>query len=330
MNTSNTSRNKLFELLPLILLSLILLTLLRFGGKWFAIEAWFVLEIFILTFLTRTVSTRISISAFSRGIYIGVGLSFAVYVLALWLGFREDTLFTSGILIPFLEELAKFLPVLLITYLIYKRKKIFLNPSDYLWISVLSGAGFSMIEKMYFGDVEFSYTYGPHLGGIYFFPDALSAGGIGYIGHSAATGLIGMCFGLGVFLKSKMKSFTGLWWILPLVGFLWITLEHAIVNISFIGDYNWFYIFKGGIITPVVFIILLILTLGIDIYGLLNLIKKHPILKKALIGESKKVIKNFKNTKWVDGLILLKKTILLLRRINIFVWHKASRDSQKL
>ena len=194
---------KSLEFLPSILLVFILSTLFWFGGKWFFIEVWFVVEIFILTFLTKTTPFRISLSAFSKGIYIGVGLSLLVYFLVLGIGFEEDTIFTSGILIPPLEEAAKFLPVLLITYLIYRRKKTFLNPSDYLWISVLSGAGFSMVEKMYFGDVTFSYTYGPHLGGIYFFPDALSADGIGYIGHSAATGLIGMCFGLGLYLKSK-------------------------------------------------------------------------------------------------------------------------------
>ena len=284
------------------------------------------IEIFVLTFLTKTVPFRISLSAFSRGIYIAVGISLLIYSLALGIGFEERTIFTSGIIIPPIEEFAKFLPVLLITYLLYKKQKKFLNPSDYLWVSMLSGAGFSMIEKMYFGDATFSYTYGPHLGGIYFFPDALSAGGLGYIGHSAATGLIGMCFGLGIYLKLKVKQLAKFWWILPLVGFSWIVIEHAIVNIGFIENYDMLYIMKGGEITPTLFLILLVPTLGISFYGMYDSIKKHPVIKKAFIGESKKTIKEFKDGKWADGIILLKKTILMLRKFNIFVWQKITKN----
>jgi hypothetical protein len=51
-------------------------------------------------------------------------------------------------------------------------------------------------------------------------------------------------------------------------------------------------------------------------------IKKHPVIKKALIGESQKTIKDFTNGKWADGLILLKKTTSMIRKLNIFVWHE--------
>ena len=318
----NILSNKYLSLVPPISLFIILFTLFWFGGKWFWIEVWFIVEIFVLTFLTRTVSSRISVSIFSRGIYISVGLSLLIYSLALGIGLKADTFFTSGILIPFVEEFAKFLPVLFVTYFLYKRQKKVLNPSDYLWISVLSGAGFSMIEKMYFGDISFSYTYGPHLGGLYFFPDALSARGIGYIGHAAATGLIGMCFGLGIYLKSKIKSLKKVWWILPVVGYGWIVLEHTIVNLSFIDYSNTLLLLGGGEITPIAFLLLLVPTLAISFYGIRDAIKKHPVIKKAFFGESKKIMEKVRDKKWMEGVVLGRKTVRMLRRFNIFVWQK--------
>ncbi len=276
------------------------------AGEYFWIEVWFIVEILILTMFTRTVGWRRMLSAFMRGILIAGGLTALMYGLLMAMDVESPWVIGFG------EELFKFLPVTLVVYVMYKKRKIMPNPSDWLILAVLAGAGFSMIEKALWEGISFPFTYGPHLGEIYFFPDALgvyvSGKEFGYIGHAAATGLVGMGVGLALWLKQKIKNNLG--FILPAVLFIWVAVEHALLNSYYANGSTALLKLGGGQITPWLFIVFLVVVLAIDGYGLWKYLVRTDKAKKMLQGlvKEKKFWDFFKSLRVVNLIVYKKVT----------------------
>lgn len=280
-------------------------------GFW--IEAWLMLEILVLTTLTRTISAKYSLFVYTQGLVIGAGVMLIIGSLSNFIGLNISDGLWGSFFMPTLEEIAKLLPVLLAAYLIIKRDKTIFNTSDFLLLAVMSGAGFSMLEKYFWDGINFSFTYGPHLGGLYFFSDALGVylGGetVGYIGHAAATGFIGMGLGLGLYLKKHKPLAKTWWWVIPVATFIWVTFEHIVYNLR--NDLSSFW-FKGMIVTPWLFILLLVATLIIEGRALNNLFKKIPSIKKQTFSSFKETFKNVKK-----GEISLSKIFTPFRKLRL-------------
>ena len=242
---------KYLELAAIVGVIYILIKYISGGAESFWIEAWFMLEILVITMITRTVSAKYGLFIYTQGLVIGAGFTLLVGSLVNLVGFEVSGGFFGAVFMPIIEEVAKFLPVLIAAYLTIKRNKTIFNISDFLLLSVMSGAGFSMLEKYFWEGINFSFTYGPHLGDTYFFSDALgvnmSGETVGYIGHAAATGFAGMGLGLGFYLKKRFTAAKTWWWIVPLATFGWVTFEHIIYNFRHDVSAIWF---KGMTLTP--------------------------------------------------------------------------------
>ena len=277
--------------------------------EWFWIELWFMLEILVLTALTRTTSFVFSLSTFAQGLILGFG---ATYLLDLVLNIDTGTAMRSTIM-PIAEEIFKLLPLFAAMWFIFRQKKtIMMNLSDYLLLGVMGGAGFGMLEKYLWGDPYFPFTYGPHIGDTYFFSDALGitvdGAAFGYIGHAAATGFIAMGIGLGIYLKTVRKH--SLWWALPLATFAWVTLEHILSNLYYATGSSALHLMGGGQLTPYLFLILMVVILVIDRRNTKEVLKK-PHLKKRLENAAKKI----------KDLSSLKKFLDELRLINLLGYY---------
>ena len=283
----------------------------------FWIEAWFMLEILILTAVTRTVSTKYSFFIYAQGLVIGAGFTLLIGSLVNLIGFDVGDGFFGAVFMPIIEEVGKILPVLIAAYLTIKRTKTVFNISDFLLLSVMSGAGFSMLEKYFWEGINFSFTYGPHLGNTYFFSDALginmSGETVGYIGHAAATGFIGLGLGLGLYFKRLKKLW---WWALPIATFSWVTIEHIIYNFRHDVGAIWF---KGMTLTPWLFMGLLVVALVIESQTLRTLFKKFPSIKKQTLSSFKDTALDLKK-----GEISLSKIMTPFRKIrlaNMAAWR---------
>lgn len=251
---------------------------------YFWIELWFLIEMIILSAFTRTIGWKRLAAVFFQGIVLSGTVTFILYKLLTISGADVNSAAINGWVIGFAEELFKLLPVGIAVYFIYKKRKMLCNPSDFLILSVMSGSGFSMLEKTFWGDVSFPFTYGPHIGKLYFFPDALGIyvdGRIlGYVGHAAATGLVGMAAGIAFYLKKKYKKN---WvWALPAFAYLWVSVEHALVNSYYEEGVRALLKIGGGLATPYIFILFLAAVLFIDIRSLLSWLKNKPLAKKIL------------------------------------------------
>jgi RsiW-degrading membrane proteinase PrsW (M82 family) len=294
---------------------------MSFGGSYFWREAWFLLEFFILTFFTRTVLFRTSASTFLKGLYVGCLLTLLANGLIAWIyPERDQNVFFNCFYVAFTEEFFKFLPVLLTAYLLFQRQKQKLNSSDWVWLSVLSGAAFSMAEKVMFDRIYFPFTYGPHIGPFYFFPDALGisayGGAFGYIGHAAATGFVGITMALGLLLKNKVSAIKKLWWAIPLTGFLWVALEHAFNNGHHTKSSSVWGALGGGQTTPYLFLIGLLIILIVDGVNLIRYLKKTPRAWHELVSHVKKLKRIFSTSSW-KGLQAVWLWCVELRLINL-------------
>lgn len=305
-NTKNLRKIFIFRVIGFVLLIIGGLGLMIYGRQYFWKEVWFLFEICVLTFFTRSVFWKTGLSVWLKGVYIGGLLAVLVngIIFGTFPGF-VDTVAYKGFFVAFDEELFKFIPVLIMAYIFYKRAKKSFGLSDWLWLSVLSGTAFSMLEKIFYAGVHFDLTYGPRLGSLYFFPDALGnivhREALGYIGHGAATGFIGLTFALGLYLKHRITLAKFFWWLLPLGGYLWVSLEHAFYN-----SYNsnpdpiWLSL-GGGQFTPYLFLILTAVLLGIDGIKLRAFLKKNPSLYKNFLSDLKKLPK-LAEANLIDGL----------------------------
>lgn len=231
--------------------------------EYFWIEVLFMLEALVLTVFTRSVSTRFALGMFTQGVAISSMTTLLLYQLVGL--FDIHGLISGEVVMATIEEVVKIAPVLLAAWIVKKNRGLSFNISDYLLLAVFAGAGFSMVEKSFWDSVSFPLTYGPHIFGWYFFPDALAvyAGDsiIGYVGHAAATGFIGLGIGIGFYLKRTQNRW---WWALPLGTFAWVTCEHILSNAYYIDGTELLTAIGGGRLTPWLFIVVLIIGLQID------------------------------------------------------------------
>ena len=240
-------------------------------------------------------------------------------------GVNVKSPFFAGFAVGTYEEFIKMIPVLLMAFLIHRQRKILPNPSGFLWMSVLSGAAFTLVETSYWVNFRFPFTYGPHIGSLYFFPNALGeyyAGAkIGYIGHAAATGLIGMALGWGIFFKTKRNTFlTRIWWLIPVMAYVWVVFEHALSNIYYIKPSGYLLMFGGGQLTPYIFIVLLLLTIGFDLLSLILFLRARSTSRMIFFGNIKHAFKALLERKWGKVISRGRVAIIYLRRINLLSW----------
>lgn len=291
--------------------------------SWFWVDAWFVIEVVVITLVTRTLSIRFGLGVFAQGIVISGLITILIYHLVGLFGIHGEV--SGEVIMATVEEVMKFVPVLLTVWLLKNRSKLPVSISDWLMLSVMAGAGFSMLEKSFWESVSYPFTYGPHIGGLYFFPDALgiyvSGEPFGYIGHAAATGLIGLAMGIGVYMKSHgnsiMRTF---WWVLPLVAFAWVTLEHILSNAYYISGTDALLLFGGGQLTPWVFVLAMIGMCVIEGRMLRAVIRERSDVREGIVRHWTAITNSAMNgslPKRDDIRMLLKH----FRAANIIAWR---------
>lgn len=285
------------------------------------IDLWFMLEIFVLTFFTRTISLRYGLGIFSQGVFIS-GLLTLIFYQFLSLLHIQDTAGGEVFAVIF-EEVIKFAPVALASFWFWKREKLFFNGSDFLFLSAMCAAGFSLFEKSFWQGVVFPFTYGPHIRDLYFFSDALGiyvqGEPFGYIGHAAATGLIGMGVGLGFFYRAKKKA---LWWLLPAFAFGWVTLEHLLSNLYYVTGTEALLSFGGGMLTPWIFLLFLVFVLYKDVKNLRYFFLRYPEAREDLKQKRKDffgVVKTQPSSTWKKAKILIRQ----LRALHSLAWEES-------
>jgi hypothetical protein len=303
-------KRTVLNLLPTLGLAVLFLIFWINNPHWFWVELWFLLEIIVLTSLTRTLSLKTGISVFLLGITVGFGV---VYLIGNGFDLIGMSKTTRSFIMPVIEELAKLLPLLIVFRLYGGFKNPRLNLSDFIFLGVCAGSGFSMLEKYFWDNVYFPFTYGPHFGSAYLFSDALgvyaSGEPFGYVGHAASTVFVALGLGLTYkFLQSK-KPF----WPLPiLLTFIWIGIEHIILNYYYTPRGEAFMAFSGGQWTPWIILVALLTAVIFELIKTTTLLKQNSKV-------SKKLQSALKHTKDLPTLIRACST---LRAVNYLAWLK--------
>ncbi len=246
----------------------------KHGTDWFRLEGILILEALLITWLTRSIPTMRALQFFSRGIWLCMGITLLLGQGLYWhvFGIDPKLWWMSGIYIPILEEAVKVLPVVLAIWWGWRRTRTRFTGSDIVVMALLCGAGFDIVEKMFYpvGVKAYDFVYGPAFGGFHFFQDALGVsmgrhGSMGFIGHAAAAGFTALGIALGEHIK-RLKFARGnyWWWVLPLLCFSWVVLEHGLYNLrqqardylDYIGRGQW---------TPWIFVVLLAIVILVDL-----------------------------------------------------------------
>jgi len=250
---------------------------------YFWIELQFALFIWIATALTRSASTRLGTAAWAGGVGFSILLLLLYGNLLKLAGVNPDSVWMASLFFPVAEEIVKILPVILFALYFWRKRKMTFNPSTFLFLGIMVAVGFSMLEKSYWENISFPFTYGPHLGNFYFFSDALGiyvkSKPLGFIGHGAATGLIAMGIGLGLYFR-KIKAFRSFWWLFLLFPALWILLEHCLLNLYYANGSTALLFFGGGQFTPWIFLLFMAATVGIDLAAAVRTWKRSPRLQE--------------------------------------------------
>ncbi|HLD17873.1 MAG TPA: hypothetical protein VJB99_02240 [Patescibacteria group bacterium] len=295
-------------LLTLLGVAILYATFLLKSPSYVGIDTRFMIEVILVTLFTRTVSLRYGLGLFAQGVVLSGMATLILWRFTGLFGLHDTQ--TGEIIAVVAEEVFKFAPVALAAFLSVRHRKIPFNVSDFLFLSAMCAAGFSLFEKFFWQDVSFPFTYGPHLGRWFFFPDALGiyvdGKEFGYIGHAAATGLIGMGVGLGLLLKTQRKSF---WWILPVFAFVWVTGEHLLSNLYYVNGTDALLAFGGGMLTPWIFLAFLVAVLWMDIRCLRRFLVANPEVREVLRKERQIFIHALREKKFdiQSGLTLLRK-----------------------
>ncbi len=311
------------EMIALIGVGITLLLFWQHHSNYFWIEFSFLVEILVVTLFTRTITVRYALAIFSQGILM------CFMMILLWntlyaVGFNMDSAVWSGVMIPVIEELLKITPAVLAAWWLYKKRNQLLNISDWLTLTAMGGTGFSILEKYFWDNVQFAFTYGPHLGSWYFFPDALGIyinnQAAGYIGHGAGSGLIGLGIGLGIYLKYKVNEAATWWWAIPGTALAWITLEHILNNIYYANGSNAILSLGGGQLTPWLFIIVLVVALIIEIKESQTFVKRHPAVIQHVQFAQQYLKDTVHQSLWLDVPLAIIWLIAHQRVINALSW----------
>ena len=237
----------------------------------------------------------------------------------------------TSFVFPIAEESVKILPAVLILLYFKKKRKMTFNPSTLLFLGVMAAVGFSMLEKSYWENITFPFTYGPHIGKFYLFSDALGiyvkSKSLGFIGHGAATGLIAMGIGLGLYFR-KRKPFRSFWVLFPLLPAVWILIEHCLLNLYYANGSTALLAFGGGRLTPWIFLIFLAATIIIDLTAAVRTWKQSPKLQQRL-----RLIRAYPRTRKEKNRKIRWAWLQLaagqLRFLNLVAWNTAGLSRSK-
>jgi len=333
-------KKKLVKVQTIVALVSFVYILARFflsSPRFFAIEFSFVMEIALLTLLTRSMILQEMRSALSLGILLGIGITLLVGkgIFGSILHVSSTSSFFSALVTPLLEEACKLLPVALIAWLTWRNRKVLPSPSDMVMLAVISGAAFGMMEKLFWKNVMVSNAYGPYLFGLPLFPDALGAqidrsgAVIGYIGHAAASGLITMAVMMGLALReSRVSRVRKVWWTLPLFVTGWVMVEHGLLNLYFASHSRALLLLGGGHVTPWLFILLFLAMIAFELWNVRETYRRSSIMQ-ALVWSLRRKINapGPRPFSWYLG--CYRAVISLLRYMNRVSWYRWLRKSVK-
>lgn len=231
-------------------------------------ELWFVGVMLGLTLATRTVTYRESL----LGVSLGIGLAAPLMLLVGWglaaagLDASESEL-ASWAVVPVLEEGIKLVPVCLIAVMHSRRTRRTLNPSDWVLLGCVVGAGFAMVEnaQLVRHDPGVLRDMAPQYGPTLLVPGAW--GFTGFVGHAAATGMAAGGIGLWLALRRMARvgagssTFASVALVAPAA---WVTLEHALANLRVNTGSDLALWLGNGRLTPWLFLGVTALVLTLD------------------------------------------------------------------
>ena len=253
--------------------------LLLDGPRLFLDDAQLVVEVLIVTFITRSVGLGNGLTALSWSIAIVAPLTVGIGWALAATGLEMTDGAGNGVLVPLVEETLKLGPVAGAAILARRWRPFLLNASDLLLLGVMSGAGFSMVESSYFDRVRTGVRYAAHIGPFNLLPTAW--GEVGYVGHAAATGFVAVAIGLGLHLKRAYR--VGWWWALPATAFIWVALEHSFANLYVNTGSDVLRMLGRGRLTPWLFAIAAIAAIAIDAAGARATYTRSPALQRRSV-----------------------------------------------
>ena len=247
--------------LPWFPLSVSLVLLAVSGSRFFVDEMQVVLEVLLLTGLTRSIGLTAGLLALAWGTGAVAPLTAVIGMALNAAGIEMTDGVGNIVIVPLIEETMKLLPVAAVAWMIGRWQLSLLNLSDLLLLGAMSGAGFGIVESSYFEHVRTGERYAPHFLGLNLLPTAW--GQAGYLGHGAATGLIAFAFGVGAYLR-RARGGAAWWWAVPAAVCGWVLLEHGLANAYSNSGSRALLVLGGGRITPWLFFAAIIVAIGVD------------------------------------------------------------------
>lgn len=245
----------------------------------FATEVQFAAQVLLISALTRSIDVRTGLLAFTMGVGIVAPLVTLFGTALTYLGVDVDNDAGNWLVVPILEEALKLLPACWLAWRQLRRTSLPFNASDWLVTAALGGAGFAMVENAYLSHHDLVYRYGPQIGPLYLFPTAW--GYAGYLGHGAATAVVGL--GIGIATAAPLRAALRQWWWTPAVAcFAWITLEHGLANMFYSETSRSALALGAGRATPTLFLVLLALALALDAVRARQTWRASPKLRTAM------------------------------------------------
>lgn len=268
--------------LPWLPLSVSLALLAFSGSRFFVDEMQVVLEVLLLTALTRSIGLRAGVLALAWGTGAVAPLTTVIGIALNAAGIEMTDSVGNTVIVPLLEETLKLLPVAAVAWMIGRWQSSLLNLSDLLLLGVMSGAGFGMVESSYFAHVRTGERYAPHILGLNLLPTAW--GEAGYLGHGAATGLIALSFGIGAYLR-RARGGVAWWWAVPVAMCGWVVAEHGLANAYVNGGSETLIALGAGRITPWLFFAAIFVAITIDARHAVTTLARSPTMRarRALI-----------------------------------------------
>ena len=166
--------------------------------------------------------------------YPDINPIYRIMTLDFFLGRGVDVL--PDVASPIVEETMKILPVVIFLLIAgrgyWKRA---LGPLDVALLGGASGAGFLFMENIAretagfwsrLGPDRSSWVASPGFNPLYLFPDMYHGDVTIWMGHPEATMFIGLALGFGLLIRKKFK----LWFLIPVLGFLWVVWLHFMIN----------------------------------------------------------------------------------------------------
>lgn len=306
--------------LPWLPLGASLVSLAISGPRFFVDEVQIVLEVLLLTVVTRTIGLRAGLLALAWSTGVVAPLTVVIGMVLAAAGIDMTDSVGNTVIVPVIEESLKLLPVLLVAWMIGRWQLSLLNLSDFLLLGVMAGAGFGMVESSYFDGVHTGERYAPHVLGLNLVPTAW--GEAGYVGHGAATGLIALAYGFGAYLR-RTRSAAAWWWAVPAAASAWVLVEHGFANAYINTSSSGLLVLGGGRVTPWLFLAAAFVAIGIDARHAMATLKRSPTIqaRRALITVY--LDKQRRSRRWPTPAAVL--TILAqFRWLNATAWFDAT------